>query len=67
MAMRPYKVQGLPFGQAFQTMFKVSVMYSVDHPAGGRSMQQDRDRGSGCPPSPPTPPCVRVRTRRFGG
>jgi hypothetical protein len=28
---------------------------------------KDRDRGSGCPPSPPTPPCVRVRTRRFGG
>jgi type I restriction enzyme M protein len=28
---------------------------------------EDRDRGSGCPPSPPTPPCVRVRTRRFGG
>jgi hypothetical protein len=27
----------------------------------------DRDRGSGCPPAPPTPPCVRVRTRRFGG
>ena len=26
----------------------------------------DRDRGSGCPPSPPTPPYIRVRIRRFG-
>src|SRR5437899_5886921 len=25
----------------------------------------DRDRGGGHPPTPPTPPCVRVRTRRF--
>jgi hypothetical protein len=27
----------------------------------------DRDRGEPRGPSPPTPPCVRVRTRRFGG
>jgi HEAT repeat protein len=39
----PLKVQGLAFGQAFQTMFKVSVMYSVDHPAAGRSIQQVYD------------------------
>ena len=25
----------------------------------------DRHRGRGCPPTPATPPCVRVRTRRF--
>jgi hypothetical protein len=25
----------------------------------------DRHRGSGCPLTPATPPCVRVRTRRF--
>ena len=25
----------------------------------------DRHRGGGCPPTPATPPCVRVRTRRF--
>src|SRR3989475_12979627 len=25
----------------------------------------DRDRGGGHPPTPATPPCVRVRTRRF--
>src|SRR5439155_5280023 len=25
----------------------------------------DRDRGGGHPPTPPTPPCIRVRTRRF--
>ena len=37
------KVQGLAFGQAFQTVFKVSAMYSVDHPAAGRSMQQTWD------------------------
>ena len=37
------KVQGLAFGQAFQTVFKVSAMYSVDHPASGRSMQQSWD------------------------
>src|SRR5712692_9364706 len=24
-----------------------------------------RHRGGGCPPTPATPPCVRVRTRRF--
>ena len=27
----------------------------------------DRDRGEPCGSSPPTPPCVRVRTRRFDG
>ena len=37
------KVQGLAFGQAFQTVFKVCAMYSVDHPAAGRSMQQSWD------------------------
>ena len=30
------------------------------------SRQVDRDRGEPRGPSPPTPPCVRVRTRRFG-
>jgi hypothetical protein len=30
------------------------------HPSG-----QDRHRGGGHPPTPATPPCVRVRTRRF--
>src|SRR5205809_8067538 len=25
----------------------------------------NRHRGGGCPPTPATPPCVRVRTRRF--
>jgi hypothetical protein len=25
----------------------------------------DRHRGGGCPPTSATPPCVRVRTRRF--
>ncbi len=28
-------------------------------------MRFDRDRGGGHPPTPPTPPCLRVRTRRF--
>ena len=27
--------------------------------------EDDRHRGSGCPLTPATPPCVRVRTRRF--
>jgi hypothetical protein len=27
----------------------------------------NRDRGDGCPSSPPTPPYMRVRIRRFGG
>jgi hypothetical protein len=27
---------------------------------------RDRDRGEPCGSAPPTPPCVRVRTRRFG-
>jgi hypothetical protein len=39
----PLKVQGLAFGQAFQMMFKVSVMYSVDHPAAARSIRQVYD------------------------
>ena len=34
------KAQGMAFGQAFQTLFKVSAMYSVDHPAAGRAVQQ---------------------------
>src|SRR5207237_2606058 len=29
------------------------------------SDSQDRHRGGGHPPTPATPPCVRVRTRRF--
>jgi len=37
------KAQGLAFGQAFQAVFKISAMYSVDHPAAGRSMQQSWD------------------------
>ncbi len=27
----------------------------------------NRDRGASCDATPPTPPCIRVRTRRFGG
>jgi hypothetical protein len=40
-------------------------------PSGGivqqiwRRIQEDRHRGGGHPPTPATPPCVRVRTRRF--
>jgi HEAT repeat protein len=30
----------MAFGQAFQTVFKVSAMYSVDHPAAARAVQQ---------------------------
>jgi uncharacterized membrane protein YgcG len=37
------KVQGLAFGQAFQTVFKISAMYSVDHPAAGKAIQQAYD------------------------
>jgi len=37
------KVQGLAFGQAFQTVFKISAMYSVDHPAAGKAIQQSYD------------------------
>jgi len=40
----PLKLEGLAFGQAFQTLFKMSMMYSVDHPAASRSMQQSLDR-----------------------
>jgi hypothetical protein len=29
------------------------------------AMPFDRHRGGGHPPTPATPPCVRVRTRRF--
>ncbi|WP_446430438.1 phage integrase central domain-containing protein, partial [Paraburkholderia atlantica] len=31
-----------------------------------RYLRQNRDRGRPRGPTPPTPPCVRVRTRRFG-
>ncbi len=34
------KAQGLAFGQAFQTAFKVSIMYSAEHAAADRSVQQ---------------------------
>lgn len=34
------KAQGLAFGQAFQTAFKISLMYSPDHAAADRSIQQ---------------------------
>jgi HEAT repeat protein len=37
------KAQGLAFGQAFQTVFKVSAMYSVDHPAAGKVIQLSYD------------------------
>ncbi len=33
------KTQGLAFGQAFQTVFKITAMYSVDHPAAEKSVQ----------------------------
>jgi len=32
----------------------------------GWRSQPLQDRGGPCGPAPPTPPCVRVRTRRFG-
>ncbi len=41
-------------------------LIAVGHHA--RSIQAnlvDRHRGSGCPLTPATPPCIRVRTRRF--
>jgi hypothetical protein len=44
-------------------LLKLRAETIVDH----MRLFRDRDRGSGCPPAPPTPPCVRVRTRRFGG
>jgi hypothetical protein len=34
------KAQGLAFGQSFQSVFKISAMYSVDHPAAGKVIQQ---------------------------
>ena len=37
----------------------------VGKTASGRSSCVDRHRGGGRPPTPATPPCVRVRTRRF--
>ena len=37
------RVQGLAFGLAFQTLFKISAMYSVDHPAAARAVQQSWD------------------------
>jgi len=43
--------------------------YPTNHVVLGRSTCTvtafDRHRGSGCPLTPATPPCVRVRTRRF--
>ncbi len=37
------KTQGLAFGQAFQTVFKISAVYSVDHPAAEKSVQHSWD------------------------
>src|SRR6516225_1005288 len=43
--------------------------YGIFHQPGADpqfpSSRQDRHRGGGHPPTPATPPCVRVRTRRF--
>jgi len=37
------KTQGLAFGRSVQTAFKTVVMYSVDHPAAGKALQQAYD------------------------
>ena len=37
----------------------------ADQGASFPSIPSDRHRGGGHPPTPATPPCVRVRTRRF--
>ena len=37
------KAQGLTFGRSVQTAFKAVVMYSVDHPAAGKAVEQAYD------------------------
>jgi hypothetical protein len=50
----------------------VSIQWSSSRMVGNPSLIRlgkvcplDRHRGGGHPPTPATPPCVRVRTRRF--
>ena len=43
----------------------LSCLYVATTNPGGKRGGRDRDRGSGCPLTPPTPPYVRSRIRRF--
>src|SRR5207302_1239103 len=47
-------------GEPGRTMFSAAQIRT-----GWSLLRFDRHRGSGCPLTPATPPCVRVRTRRF--
>jgi chemotaxis protein MotA len=50
--------------QGLAGVFK-SETYSKERYLESLKMLYDRHRGGGHPPTPATPPCVRVRTRRF--
>src|SRR5437588_2040138 len=43
----------------------VFLSYLIQHRTSCPRCRLDRHRGGGHPPTPATPPCVRVRTRRF--
>jgi hypothetical protein len=49
-------------GHVFVTLPRYGVLGSLRNSA---LSTIDRHRGGGHPPTPATPPCVRVRTRRF--
>jgi hypothetical protein len=48
----------------FEVRFEAHCGLKSDIALGPESAN-DRDRGEPCSSAPPTPPCVRVRTRRF--
>src|SRR6516164_4484443 len=65
----PRDVSSKTRGQdGFATSFPVGLLHPLQHAGLSRrspDCPSDRHRGGGDPPTPATPPCVRVRTRRF--
>src|SRR2546427_4951818 len=55
--------------RAARLFFDRALRFVMRHPpllsVGPTGRIADRHRGGGHPPTPATPPCVRVRTRRF--
>ena len=58
--------EGLKSALERQKQAAPSVPQERDGAKDAKRVAIDRDRGRPCGPAPPTPPCVRVRTRRFG-
>ena len=60
-ATRPWSPRGVPM----PLKCRGGGRLQGEDGAQGRITGLDRHRGGGHPPTPATPPCIRVRTRRF--